>query len=119
MFKEEARNLRERLLDHLTSEVAGYLRDACYQYFRKQTNQILAEIEEERDCYLQNLFNPLNLMFTLITAGSILPSRRFTLDDIECPRNQLSLQTIQTDRLEVTLCFGDVTIPIRSKIKFS
>ena len=127
-FKEEAHDLRERLLNEMKAGIAAdYLYDDCIEHFRVQTNFIIAEIEEEKNRIYENVLTSSpswtcssSSLFTA-TPDSLLPFATMDVpsavyDVVTSSDQQLALQKSPSGQLNVTLCFGQVKIPLHSKI---
>ena len=108
----------------------------CYDHFRNQTNLILAETAKEVEAYLKKLENAkiyINMAMGLLSIPLLVsggfPSlttavinqlkklKGYAASGYQLNTNEVSLSKYEKGKIEVTLCFGTINIPIKSKIK--
>ena len=114
------------MLGILHRRLAEYLYGSCSEYFREKTNLILAEIDRLYDrfqnrSWLERLLFPApELVLSIVWAASGLgaPSGVHQITEASS-QHQLALQKSPTGQLTVTLCFGQVMIPLHSKINLA
>ena len=136
-FKQAATNKRAELLKILEKKLSTALYEQCNEYFRNQTNLILAETEIEVKAYLKQLENEasqLRLKMGLLCFVPVVQlyapiGMRRGMEEIQekkkskgygkyvsFSQEETALTKYEPGSIEVSLCFGTVTIPLLSKI---
>ena len=118
--------------------LSASLYEQCYEYFRNQTNLIMAETAKEVEAYLEKLNTPQTWINLAMGALAVIPGAEMIalagyaygsaiIDNLKKGKGfaksvkytteQVALTKYEPGKIEVTLCFGTVSIPLESKIK--
>ena len=135
-FKESAKEERDKLSASLKSIVQSEsIYEQCYGHFRNQTNLILAETAKEVEAYLEKLENAKTYINLAMGYLSIVPGagtwhrlatavvdqlkklKGYAASGYQLNTKEVVLSKYEEGKIEVTLCFGTIYIPIESKIK--
>ena len=143
-FKRTAQEKRDELLDMLKQTVRRDLFAQCGGYFRRDTNKLLAETEDEVRDYLQKLELPwwktLLIMGALVVTEKFLPFARDAAEKFvttittshqervkqefldakqKNPTESIALGKYEESEINVRLCFGEIAIFLKSKVKLT
>ena len=136
-FKQAAADKRAELFKILEKKLSKALYEQCKEYFRNQTNLILAETETEVKAYLKQLEDEESQLLLKMGLLCFVPIVQFYapigmyrgMEEIQekkkskgygksvsFSQEQAALTKYEPGSIEVSLCFGTVTIPLLSKI---
>ena len=141
-FKQSVEAKRDELLQRMKQNVRSDLFERCSAYFRRDTNKIIVEVEAEVMDYLHSLELPwwktALVMGALIITNTFLPFARDAAKRLEGdmianhqynaraefiksgkgnPTEKIALSKYEESEINVKLCFGEISILLKSKVK--